>query len=306
VQIDQTKPAAEPLPVYQPSLRENLASFWEGLTLCFSRKTVLIAGPYAGEFGHEIMDFQGYVRRFKRKFPIIHVLTYPGREALYRGCIVHSHDYDLKSAGYFYGKASNGELRDRARQFAHAQGIKDYALFGPMHLRTRWHRRLLFQQHHEMLTPLAPVSPSQKILFHFRNIQKIGPDNSRNLRPELAGSLCELCQKNGLTVACIGHPDYALCPSGCEDLRAQELEKTLSALASSRLVVGELSGPMHLAIYAAKPVVVWAPGKHRIEYALKRNPFKVAISVVRDDTTNPAPQEILCKIRDALSNRTRP
>ena len=49
---------------YRPTLRENLVTMWEGLALRFSTSQVLIVGPYVGEFGHEIMDFQSYVRRF--------------------------------------------------------------------------------------------------------------------------------------------------------------------------------------------------------------------------------------------------
>ena len=287
-------------PTYEATFGENLETFRKGLALRVSRRKTLLAGPYVGEFGHEIMDFQGYVRWFRRKYLDVHVLTFPGRAPLYRGCIVHAHNYDLTSAGYFYGKLSNQELRSKAVEFAASLGIKDYDIFNPMHLRTRWHRRLLFRQEHKVLGPAAPVNPTQKILFHFRNIQKVGPDITRNIRPELAAELCDLCRKNNIETACIGHPEYSLCPAGSEDWRTAELEKTLAAIASSRLVVGELSGPMHLAVYAAKPVVIWAPGKHRIDYALKRNPFKVGISVVRDDTTNPSADEILAKVRQSL------
>ncbi len=301
VQTKQFDDAPEPLPVYVASLRENLEAFRQGLALHLSRKKILIAGPYVGEFGHEIMDFHGYVRWFKRKFKEIHVITFPGREALYRGCRVHSHDYKLKSAGYFYGKISNRELRERALGFAQANGIKNYEVFSPMHLRTRWHRRILFRQQHEVLAPLIPARPTRKILFHFRCIDKAGPDKTRNIRPDLAVELSRLCLQNGWDTACIGHPEYSLCPEGCEDWRAEDLEKTLSAIASCRLVVGELSGPMHLSVYSAKPVVIWAPGKHRIDYAFKRNPFKVKISVVRDDTTNPPANEIVRKVAEAIA-----
>ena len=38
-------------------------------------KKVIIAGPYIGEFGHELLDWQGYVRARKPFYNIVHVIT---------------------------------------------------------------------------------------------------------------------------------------------------------------------------------------------------------------------------------------
>jgi hypothetical protein len=291
---------------YFPSRRENLQTFLEGVALRFSANPVLVAGPYVGEFGHEIMDFQSYVRALKPRYREVHVITFPGREPLYRGCIVHAHDFDLKTAGYTYGRISNQEARRYLQRFAGEHHLERYDVFGTMHLRTRWHRRLLFRQEHEIIRPLRPVEPGSKIVFHFRNIDKQGPDKNRNFRPELAAETVRLCRQAGFEPACIGHPQYALCPEGCEDRRTEDLEATIAQIAASRLVVGELSGPLHLAVYCARPVAIWAPDPWRIAGALRRNPFQAKIFVIRDDTTNPQPNEILDVVKTAavaLSNQ---
>ena len=286
---------------YRPTLRENLVTMWEGLALRFSTSQVLIVGPYVGEFGHEIMDFQSYVRWFKRKYREVHVITFPGRDPLYRGCTVHAHAFDLRTAGYIYGRISHDEIRRYVHEFARKQEIADYDLFSTAHLRTRWHRRLIFRQEQEILSPLIPAPPNPKIVFHFRNIDKAGPDKARNFRPDLAGEVSRLCRENGLEIACIGHPKYSLCPDGCEDRRTEDLEKTIAEIAACKLVAGELSGPMHLAAYCAKPIAIWAPDKWRIDGAAKRNPFNVKLFVVRDDTTNPPPGEVVDKLKSAMA-----
>jgi len=286
---------------YLPTRREELQSFLEGVGLRCSRRRVLIVGPYVGEFGHEIMDFQSYVRWFRRRYREVHVITYPGREPLYRGCVVHSHDYDLRTAGYLYGRRTHQEIRAHARAFARDQRLENCDFFSTVHLCTRWHRRLLFRQEHEVIAPLRPAKPNGKVVFHFRNIDKAGPDKTRNFRMELAEEVCKLCRQRGIEVACIGHPKYAACPEGGEDCRTDDLEKTVAELAACELVVGELSGPLHLAAYCGKPIVIWAPGKTRIGNAYRRNPFKAKVFVVRDDTTNPSPSEVLDAVQKALS-----
>ena len=285
---------------YLPTLGERLKSFWEGVRLRFSSKKILIVGPYVGEFGHEIMDFQSYVRWFKRKYREVHVITFPGREPLYRGCVVHSHHYDLITAGYHYGRISHSKIRAEAHEFARTHQIANYDLFSTIHLCTRWHRRLLFRQEHELIAPLKPPRPNQRVVFHFRSIHKVGPDQTRNFRPDLAEEVCRLCRLSGIEVACIGHPKYALSPSGSEDCRTEDLEATVAEIAACRLVVGELSGPLHLAAYVGKPIVIWVPDKWRLGDAFRRNPFNVKVFVVRDNTTNPSPKEVLSTIQSAL------
>jgi hypothetical protein len=285
---------------YRPTLRENLVTLGEAIALRFSTRMTLVVGPYVGEFGHEIMDFQSFVHWLRRRYREVHVITFPGREPLYRGCVLHQHNFELRTAGYIYGRISHDETRQYAREFARKQGLVGYDLFSPAHLRTRWHRRVILRQHHEVIRPLRSTPPNEKVVFHFRHIDKQGPDRSRNFRPELAQELCRLCRIEGYEISCIGHPQYALCPSGCEDCRTADLEQTVSEIAACRLVVGELSGPMHLAAYCAKPIMIWAPDSWRIAGAAKRNPFNVPMFVVRDDTTNPAPEEIVGKLRGAL------
>jgi len=286
---------------YQASTREKIETMWEGVALRFSSKPILVVGPYVGEFGHEIMGFQSFVRAFRRKYREVHVITYPRREPLYRGCVVHSHSFDLRTAGYGYGRMPDSEIRQYARDFARARQFASYDLFSTAHLRTRWHRRLLFRQEHEIIGPRQAAPPSQKIVFHFRSIDKMGSDRTRNFRPDLAQAVCDLCQERGLQLACIGHPRYSLCPSGCEDCRTEDLERTVAVISAGKLAAGELSGPLHLAAYGGRPIVIWAPGEERIAYARKRNPFNVRVFVVRNDTTNPPPDEIVSKIQHAVA-----
>ena len=47
-------------------------------------KRTLLAGPWIGEFGYELCQWQGLVRREARKHDHVTVVTYPGHEGMYR------------------------------------------------------------------------------------------------------------------------------------------------------------------------------------------------------------------------------
>ena len=290
-------------PVYQPVLSEKIRSFITGLRMNLFRRQVLIVGPYAGEFGIEIIKFQSFVRYLSAWYKEIHVITYPGREPLYRApnVTVHTHDFDLTTAGYWYGCRSFRELDEFAHQFARERGLRNYDLFNTNLLCTGWHRRFLWRQKHIPFCSLSPAQiPAPDIVFHFRSIDKAGPDQSRNYKTELAEKLVQMCLQAGFRCACIGHPAWALCFDGCEDRRTENLDETIATICSGRLLAGELSGPVHLAVYCAKPVVTWAPEPHRMAYAKRHNPFGVNIVSVSDQTTHPAPQDIFAFMQRCL------
>src|ERR1700677_4804848 len=86
----------------------------------------LIAGPFAGEFGYELMQWQGYVRARRKCYRETHVMTYPGRDYLYEGCTVHYHDIQLQKAGYAYGLLSPADSFAMARAKPQSLGCKSY------------------------------------------------------------------------------------------------------------------------------------------------------------------------------------
>jgi hypothetical protein len=85
----------------------------------------------------------------------------------------------------------------------------------------------LFQE-----SPLAPRFVD--IAFHFRAVVKLGPDQEhKNYLPALADELAAECRNRGLSICCIGHPEYAYCPPGCTDYRNVDLRGTVAAICSA-------------------------------------------------------------------------
>jgi hypothetical protein len=266
----------------------------------------LFAGPFAGEFGWELMQWQGFVRSRRPSYKEVHVLTYPGREYLYEGCDVHAHQIDLKSAGYGYGLLDPRTGRQMVEAKASKIGLEDYDVFDTSLLCTRYHKALWKQKFRLFEEP--PLTPTPyDVVFHFRAVRKEGPDHAKNYSPALADELVKRCLDRDLSVACIGHPEYSYCPMECEDYRSLDLRKTVAAISSARAVAGENSGPMHLANLCGKPTILWAQDQWRIDYSLRWNPFCVPIYVATNTSCQPAPKfvcEVIVKSLEDLRKRS--
>lgn len=195
--------------MYPYTKSEKLGLIAPCLRQKFRPRQNLLAGPYAGEFGYELMQWQGFVRARRPRYQEVHVLTYPGRDYLYEGCQVHHHDIDLKKAGYWYGDISPAEMRRMADAKAAEIGLKDYDIFDTSLLSTRYFRGLIWKQDFRLLQEPVTTQKACDVLFHFRAVQKVGPDVVKNYPPPLADELAQRCLDQGLSVACMGHPNYS-------------------------------------------------------------------------------------------------
>ena len=287
---------------YRYGTGEKLRLFWPCLRQKLRPKRNLFAGPYAGEFGYELMQWQAFVRARHPEYEQVHVLTYPGRDYLYEDCRVHYHDIDLKQAGYWYGRISPAEARRMALAKAAEIGLTDFDIFDTSLLCIRHFKRLFWRQEFRLMAepPLRPAP--YDVVFHFRLVKKTGSDHQKNYSEPLADELAQRCRAAGLSIACIGHPDYSHCPPDCPDHRSVDLRQTVAAISTARTVAGENSGPMHLANLCGKPTILWAQDQWRIDYSLRWNPFRVPIYIAANDTCQPEPARVCLAILDALKD----
>ena len=290
------------VPAYHFSTAEKIRMFFPCLRQRLKPRRHLIAGPFAGEFGLELMQWQGYVRARRAHYEQAHVITYPGRDYLYENCVVHYHDIRLEQAGYGYGLMSPSEAKNMAQAKAAELGLEDYDIFSTTLLCTQYHKRLCWRQDFRVFEEPPLADRIYDIAFHFRAVRKVGPDNVKNCPPARCDELAACCRALGLSLCCIGHPDYSYCAKGAEDFRSVDLRRTVAGIASARAVAGEISGPMHLANVCGKATIVWANDQWRIENSLRWNPFRVPIYCAANDTYQPEPQRVCEAIRKALED----
>lgn len=290
---------------HQFSLVEKITGALADLKIRFFPRRILLAGPYVGEFGHELMDWQPWVRAQVGRYAEVHVISYPGRDYLYPGCTVHAHNVPLESAGYKHGRFTPAQIKEMARQKAEELGLKDYDLMTALNVCTSYHQKYCLPAKFELLGhPPAPEKISD-IAFHFRQVKKEGPDQTRNYPLEHCHQLVEFCRGQGLRFFCIGHPRYSCCPEGVDDRRTEDLEASVAAIRSARILAGELSGPMHLAQLSGTAILIWADGQWRLDNCERWNVFHVPTYVVANDTHRPSPECVGQKILESLADLKR-
>src|ERR1039457_5373820 len=109
--------------------KQSVEPYLQAIRLRINPRPCLIAGPFVGEFGSELMTWQAYVRKLRQNYRQTYVITFPGREYLYEDCQMVCHNLNLVKAGYGYGNMSAEEMRQYANNYAKEQGIKNYDVF---------------------------------------------------------------------------------------------------------------------------------------------------------------------------------
>ena len=267
------------------------------------RNDILLAGPYSGELGWELMEWSGYVRKLSANYKRPIVVSYQGNRCLYDPCEYYAHELNLKDSGYGYGSLAEVDIDNIAKYYKNKLGLRSFDWFHPKHL-NRYTKRLMGPQIFWEPFDRRRADYKYDVGFHFRNIRRTDLD-TKNYPASFARELIDRCMSAGLRVCCIGHPKYALCPDYCDDLRSSDLSATRMALKNIKIVAGGSSAPMHLASLCGLPIVVWwkaAPfdSELRDRYLDLWNPHKAPVFIVSDLTYQPAPEDVFAHIIQTL------
>lgn len=211
----------------------------------------LFAGPWIGEFGWELMNWQGFVRKLSRRYETTVVCCQAGNEALYADFAkrIVTHDYRGTAE---CNTVLEKEVAGKAMRLAldHLPGDADY--LKPLGYQP-------FSRQEFTAYGKARSEIRQDILFHPRG-RAFGADRNWDRRKweELVARL----GRNGYRLGCIGLKSATLEISGTyTDFRDLPLGQVMDVLASSRLLIGPSSGPMHLASLCRVPHLVWTDRK---------------------------------------------
>jgi hypothetical protein len=265
-------------------------------------KTTLVAGSWWGEFGWEIMSWQGYVRKTAEDYDQVVVSGPPGHGPLYADFCDTYLEHALtgdKDCWMIHGdQRLKTMLEDGMQEMAVKLGADRIKPVGYIPLS---------QQKFIPYGNATRTPPERRydVLFHFRLRHDRGQE--RNTPDELAKEIRE--RLNGdLRLACIGSPEESICPAGYEDARGLPLDELMDVMATAFLVTGPASGPLLLASLCNTPTVSWSSKKwysavkmdNRERMTKAWNPFNVPCRVIDEFGFVPPAIEAVKAVREAL------
>jgi hypothetical protein len=256
----------------------------------------LFAGPWVGEFGWELMHWQGFLRKLAPRYSKVVVSCRPGQEALYADFADEFVLHDIRGTADCNRllRVDNPEELDRVLSLVPAGAD----LLRP--LGAQPHARQVFRKFGTRRDEVAT-----DILIHPRGR---GHGSDRNWSKENWERLLELLSPLGLRIGCIGLSSATQALSGdFLELRDRPLSETLDVLASTRLVVGPSSGPMHLASLCGTAHLVWTDRTryargltNRVKYERTWNPFAARALVLEEWGFQPPPEAVAREITSFL------
>lgn len=259
----------------------------------------LVAGPFLGEFGWELMQWQGYIRQLAKFYEKTIIYSRPSSAYFYKdfadqfiavendswdtnGYELHGFDYDAWAASFKDVDLLLADKRCKCLRETFDQVFIPYGAYNS--------------------------SDAYDVILHARSIPVLEGNKTKYARNWETSRWDELCLNlSHLKIAAVGVPDLSYCPDSVQDLRGIETERLCSVLASSKVCIGPSSGLMHLATLCKTPQLVWTSkdftwgyGGTAYRYVRSWNPFATQVRVVTDYGVDPSPEYIQQELLDFL------
>jgi predicted O-methyltransferase YrrM len=236
-------------------------------------------GPWLGEFGFEIMWWQGFCRKKSRDFQTAIVSTFENDFGLYRDFADEMIHHNLK------GERMCGFLNKPEGEFTIPNAE---AVFIPA-------EKGFIKPEDQEYYQYGSESPRVDcdIIFH--------ATEHRRKTYEHWDKLVE--SFSDFKLGCFGlkegkKPDHYV--EGTEDLRGLELSELSRYLNGARVIIGPVSGAMHFASYSGANIVVWTDDKIftfrqtiRQRFEELANPFDSPVRVLDEWDWNPPVEKII-------------
>lgn len=260
----------------------------------------LVAGPWVGEFGWELMSWQGWLRAMAPAYDRVVVCAPAGHKVLYGD---FAHEYVPHA---IRGKKDCWRMVKFADQPFHFSKItKQLERLGGTWVRPKGFVRPS-EQRFVAYGDAASVSPRHRcdVLLHARHPVGKRPYHAWD-REDASRVACTLSGL-GLKVGCIGTEAYAV--AGASDLRGLPLDRLVDIIAAAGAVVSPASGPILLSGLCRTPFVCWTDNGYRSAVRARDatrikgvwNPLETPCRVLVDKRWKPKVDDIVGLVEETL------
>ena len=245
-----------------------------------------------GEFGWQLMSWQGYVRKQAVGYDEVIVCGPSQHAALYADFATQYIPYDT------HGQRNCWWIKPRDNVEAN---MLDNMLAGH-HPGDRLRPMRRYHAEEQTFVPFGSagaVPPERRfdVIMHVRN--PIGQHPEHAWPKEHSAAVADGLLSHGYKVAATGVEAH--CPPGATNLLGLPLAQALDIYAAAQVIIGPCSGPIHLAALCKLPAIVWTDrrywsmvgmtNRHRLERGW--NPFKTTAVVIDDAEWLPAVSRIV-------------
>ena len=244
---------------------------------------ILAVGPWIGEFGWELFQWQSYIRYIAQDFDKVIVSSRPGHEILYSDfCdefIPFESDINDCCGWTDYSKSKSLKYIDADVHITpdhYMEGEQIFSTYGNKDKST---------EYDIVIHPRAVQTSS-----NFKT-EKYEKKSSRNWDIDKWNELSKIFI--GKKVCTIGVSGSSFLVDNTEDNRDISLIELSNILASSKLCIGPSSGPMHFASLCCCPHLVWTSSKNVEKYQTKWNPFGTPVKIHINENWDPEPSDII-------------
>ena len=257
---------------------------------------ILLAGPWVGEFGWELFCWQGYLRNLSKQFDKTIIISRKGHQFLYNDfCdkyIEYNPPKNQSANSWMCGGVNYNIINKIKNDNPHTQyidGSKRLITYNANYNGVQISGPFKNQEYIKYES--NSLKDNVDILLHARNKTMGGVRNWDKNNWELLVSML----KNHYTVGVIGsHEAFGF--EGVKDFRGVPIEDTVALMNRCKLVIGQSSGPMHLASLSGARHFVWSEGYNRVRYEKDWNPHKTPIYFYGNGKWNPQVNDIYNEI----------
>lgn len=257
-------------------------------------------GYFVGEFGWELLCWQGILRLMHKKyggdFDKIYIAGRFGHDMIYSDFAEY---VPMKGIGSETSGMRNKDytfipLHKKYNDVTHVLPPESYLT----HYNPRNRNNVKFLNTKQKFIKYGIRKKTNiRILVHARYTDK-WQSGSRNWGKVMWDELIDSLIKQGYIVGAIGIKSQAYKPKGTKDLMNIELKYLVDYMRSADSVIGSSSGPMHLAALTDTPRVVWGMPELEKTYKEHWNPFNVPVEFI--STWDPSVENVLKSVNKLL------
>jgi hypothetical protein len=268
----------------------------------------IIAGPWLGEFGWELMRWQGVFRKLAYDGWNVYMIARDGHQELYKDYVkefIPAESLGFNTKGETDGWRINNEVPSLTMDQKNA--ICSSAKYVSAAVCMQMSKQEFIKYGEDSFCLRYPI------IIHARATQKGGTDIRNWPREKWEELVARLVKIGTFPIACIGSKEGAMCFDNCIDKRGENLINTVDILQCCNLVIGPSSGPMHLASLCGTPHLVWTDdkfwgscnGTNRQRYETNWNPLGTKTIILDEDNWQPSVDTVEKAIKDFFNGQDK-